>query len=277
MLELLTEEQENVLEKNMIWIFGSPRSGTTWLRKLMSANPKNLIWNEPYLGVHFRIHKNQLSRKDYVFSQYYKDDWLPSLRKFILSCTYSHVRTIQNKIIIKEPNGSGAAPLLLECLPNSKFIFLLRDGRDVVDSLIDAHKANSWNPEFSAIPLSNQKIREKQIEYYSKVWNNLSHTIWEAYKKHQPNLRLLIKYEELMKNTSLELKKIYEFLDDTIENIELEKIISKHDFGKIPLSEKGSGKFYRSANPGSWKKNFSDKEQQLMNSIMGDTLSQFNY
>ena len=273
----LKKDEGDILEKNMIWIFGSPRSGTTWLRKLMSGNPENIIWNEPYLGYHLQLLQNQQYRDDYVFSEYYKKNWLPDLRNFILSCTYSHSRKIDKKIIIKEPSGSVGSPLLLECLPNSKIIFLLRDGRDVVDSLIDAHNPNSWNVKLSSIPLTNQKIRDEQIKYHSEKWKRITEIVFDAFKKHNPNLRYLLKYEELKNNTFDQLKKTYEFIGENINDKDLNDIIERYDFENIPPEEKGSGKFYRSATPGAWKKNFSRSEQQLMNSIMGNTLAQFDY
>jgi len=273
----LDSAEKYILEKNMTWIFGSPRSGTTWLSKLMSDNPDNIIWNEPYLGVHLNVEKQHEARGDYVFSEFYKKNWLPDLRKFILSCTYSHCRKIDKKIIIKEPNGSYGAPLLLECLPNSKIIFLIRDGRDVVDSLIDAHNPDSWNDKYSDIPLANQRIRNEQIDDHSKIWKHITVNVLDAYNKHNPNLRYKLKYEDLRNNTFEELKKCYEFIGDSINDKDLNDIIDRYDFNKIPKSEKGSGKFYRFASPGLWKKHFSEDEQKLMNTIMGKTLSKFDY
>src|SRR5829696_10439260 len=50
-------------------------------------------------------------------------------------------------LIIKEPNGSIGSPLLMEALPESSMIFLIRDPRDVVASSIDARSEGSWLQE----------------------------------------------------------------------------------------------------------------------------------
>ena len=50
--DFLTNEQENILEKNMVWIFAPPRSGTTWLGSQLLVHPKNIIWFEPWIGFH---------------------------------------------------------------------------------------------------------------------------------------------------------------------------------------------------------------------------------
>ena len=270
-------EEDAIFETKMVWMFGSPRSGTTWLGARLLNHHKNIIWNEPYAGVHFNILKSQTKRKGYLFSEAEKKNWLPELKKFILSRAYSHAQTRQKNLVIKEPNGSDGADLLLECFPNSKLIFLLRDGRDVVDSLIDAHRPDSWNPNLRSIPLNSQKIRNSEIEKHAKSWNSITESVYSAYNNHNPNLRLLVKYENLRKNTLEELKTIYQFLKIEIKDEELGHIIDKYDFKNIPKEEKGPGKFFRSATPGSWKEHFSEEEKDLMNSIMGKTLENLNY
>ena len=65
----LTKEEEGILEKKMVWIFGSPRSGSTWLATQLLKNPENIVWDEPYIGVHFTINREyQIKREDYIFS-----------------------------------------------------------------------------------------------------------------------------------------------------------------------------------------------------------------
>ena len=40
-------------------------------------------------------------------------------------------------LVVKEPNTSEAADTLVKLLPSSRVVFLVRDGRDVVDSMLD--------------------------------------------------------------------------------------------------------------------------------------------
>ena len=87
----------------------------------------------------------------------------------------------------------------------------------------------------------------------------------------------MVKYEDLRKNTLTEMKKIYQFLGNNATDEELKKLKEKNDFEKIPASLKGKGKFNRTALVGGWKNNFSENEQKLMNTIMSDTLKQFDY
>lgn len=287
----LSSQEEDTLEKKMVWIFSPPRSGTTWLGDRLLRHPDNAIWFEPWIGFHIgasfinegsqtvdpqfdRVYDLQSKGGSYFFSPHHKKNWVPALRKFVLARTYSEVQTFTKNIIIKEPVGSHSADILLECLPNSKLIFLLRDGRDVVDSRIDMHGKNTWA---KLRPLNTEESRYLAIKWYSFQWNKITERINRAYQNHNPDLRLLIRYEELRKDTVTELRKIYNFLQIKINDDDLAKIVSIYDFENISPSQKGQGKFNRTAMIGGWRISFSEKEQELMNSIMGDTLKQMAY
>jgi len=278
---LLTPEEEDLLESNIIWVIGTIRSGTTWLARRLLSHKDSITWNEPFIGLHLNANTILRSgvghavRKDYFFSKQFEQIWMPALRKLILARTYAQVETLTKKIIIKEPNASGVAQILLNCLPKSKMIFILRDGRDVIDSMIDAHREGSWNP--GAKPLKTKERRLEEIKIQSEIWKVLSEKNFEAFNKQDSKLRLLVKYEDLRKDTLKELKRIYHFIGIKIGDNLLQKKIEKFDFKNIPDKDKGPGKFNRSANPGSWKENLSKEEQELMNSILSDTLKKFEY
>jgi len=287
----LTTEQENTLEKKTIWLFGAPRSGTTWLGTQLLIHSENLIWAEPWIGFHLgtldfdgskdinkkyeRVYDTQSSGGRYFFSPHHKKNWLPALRRFIISRIFSQVQTLGKNVIIKEPVGSHSADIIMECMPKSKLVFLLRDGRDILESRMDMHRGSkSWS---GLREFKNDKEKRGAIKYYSIIWNGIMERINRAYENHDPKLRIIIRYEDLKKDTLSELKKIYDFLDIKISDDELRRKIELFDFKNIPESQKGEGKFYRSASTGGWTKKFSKEEQELMNSIMGDTLKQMGY
>lgn len=276
----LREENENVLEKKIAWLIGSPRSGTSWLGTRLLRHPDNVIWNEPLIYFHLKLPAHRIgidTQKDaYFLSPRHRESWLPAFKRLILVRAYSEAKTLTKNIIIKEHAG-GVADIITECLPNSKLIFLLRDGRDVVASLIDAHRPDSWNKTLSVTPLLTEESRKQAIRNYSQMWTRYTQTTWKAYNNKTPDLRLLLKYEDLRNDTLSELRKVYDFLGIKINDNELREIVERYDFKNIPSSEKGPDKFNRSATPGAWKDSFSKEEQVLMNSIMAKTLSQMDY
>ena len=290
-LPSLKDSEEEILEKNTVWIFSPPRSGTTWLGSQLLIHPENIIWFEPWIGLHLgmlfgtegsigieqafeRVYDMQSSGGPYFFSPHHKKNWMPALRKFILTREFSEAQTIEKNVIIKEPVGSHSADIIMETMPNAKLIFLIRDGRDVLESRMDMHGKGTWG---NLRPLKTPEQRINAIKRYSFMWNKINERIDRAYQNHNSNLRLKVKYEELKQNTLAELRKIYDFIRVEISDEELVKKIETHDFKKIPESQRGKGKFYRAASTGSWKDNFSQEEQDLMNSIMGDRLKKMGY
>ncbi len=311
LLPLLTSNEEETLEKKIVWLCAPPRSGTTWLGTQLLNHKENIIWHEPWIGFHLgvlrggltpakdfndaspegtssgsskkiptvsynfeRILDMQADNGEYFFSPFHKNNWLPYLRKLILARTFSHCQTLNKNVIIKDPVGSNGMDVLSECLPNSKLLFLIRDGRDEVDSRMDMHSPNSWA---KLRPFRTKKDQLQGLTYYSQLWTVNTENIKKGFDKHNPKLKLLIKYEDLKQETSTVLKKIYNFIGIQVADDDLQKLIKVHDFKNIPDSEKGKGKFTRSAKSGGWKTNFDKEEHDLMNSIMGKTLEKFSY
>jgi len=285
----LTSEQELILEKNIVWLFGSARSGTTWLgTQLLSHN--TLIMSEPHITNHIGFRnwgvKDRVARHidlrsknpDYFFSKMYQNTWMYFLRKLILNRIYSQFLDLTHTIVIKEPMGIGASDIISKCMPHSKIIILLRDGRDVIDSQIDAIRDDtSWATiRTGTTPLDPNKIKET-IEEYAKSWTSLIDNLMNTYENHAQDKLLLLRYEKLRRDTVEELQRIYKFLEIKIQKNEIENIVSRYSFENIPASEKGSGKFTRFASPGKWKEDFNDSEKTIMEKIMGNTLRRLEY
>ncbi len=85
-------------------------------------------------------------REDYILGDPYREAWIRSLRTFVLEGADARFPELGENgyLVVKEPNGSVGAPLLVEALPESRVILLVRDPRDVVASLLAAQREGSW-------------------------------------------------------------------------------------------------------------------------------------
>ena len=105
---------------NIIWIFGSGRSGSTWLRSMMGDLDRHQLWEEPMVGRLFgsfynRVLEADLNRQDFIMANATRKGWIRAIRNFVLDCA-SYVRPrlgADDYLVIKEPNGSMGAPLLM--------------------------------------------------------------------------------------------------------------------------------------------------------------------
>ena len=284
----LSQEEEDILEKNIVWLFGPRRSGTTWLGKQLLSYNTHYI-HEPDITAHFEMPMNPNAEKlerridykkkfdSYFFSEKYKKTWTYYLRKLIIHRIFAQIQDNSKKIIVKEPSSLlDASDIIAEATPKSKKIILMRDGRDVIDSLLYARQKTGWLVKKQEALLNN-KQRSSFISHRAKFWVHQTEILKKTYENTSPNLRIIVRYENLRKNTAEELEKIYKFLDIDISIEKIKNLVEKYKFENIPSDEKGKGKFYRSATPEKWKENFSKKEVDVMNQIMGDTLKKNGY
>jgi len=282
----LSNEEELILEKNLVWIFAYRRSGTTWLGlELLSHETRNidelllghLIGRDVFIaGGKQRLFDVQKNVDNFFLCEKYSETWKFFLRKLILNRIYAQLQDLSHKIILKEPTGSMGCDIIASCLPESRIIILMRDGRDVLDSVLDAQDSSGWETK-RGLKHITKDLRLEYLKRHARTWNRLVKLLIKSFDSHSKERRILIRYEDLINQTFDEVKKIYEFLEIDIKKEELEELIKKYDFKNIPESEKGKGKFRRFATPGKWKENFTDEEKKTVENMMGDTLRKMGY
>jgi len=229
-ITILSNENESIFEKNLVWVFAAPRSGTTWFAVELLSHQTHVM-DEPYIGTHLagpfglnilgskkrsskgrpvviEEHKN---RPDYFFSDNFEKAWKFYMRKFILNRIYFQFKDITKKIIIKEPNGIMGGDTIIECLPKSKIIIMFRDGRDILDSLLDARTSGGWLTDRGPTILQEKRIPFLKLE--AKLWVTRMNILKKLKQCHPAELTYSLKYEDLRKNTIVELEKIYKFIE----------------------------------------------------------------
>ncbi len=265
--------------ENIIWIFGSGRSGSTWLRSMMEDLDQHQLWEEPMVGrlfgsFHHRAPEVDLSRHDFILANATRKGWTRAIRNFVLDCAnYTHPRLGTDAyLIIKEPNGSIGAPLLMEALPESRMIFLIRDPRDVIASRMDAFAKGSWTGrerDYSTAESLNKYTKRLARDYKRAISK-----VQQAYKAH-PGQKTIVRYEDLRHDTLNTLKTMYDALEVEADRAQLEGAVMKHSWARVPDSEKGKDKFFRKAQPGSWRDDLSSEQIKLIEDITGPILSNY--
>ena len=73
-------------------MFGSPRTGSTWLSRMMAELDGQKRWHEPYVGllfgsfIHERLEGNSklLNNPSFIMGEPYREAWLNSIRNFVI-------------------------------------------------------------------------------------------------------------------------------------------------------------------------------------------------
>jgi hypothetical protein len=231
----------------------------------------------------FVINGERRDDPGYFFSDPYEEAWRPELRRLALARLHAQSQRAAREhglgdplVLIKEPNGSHAAELLMSLLPRSRMIFLLRDGRDVIDSLLDARAAEGWVGAPN-MDLADPVERLEYVRRQSRLWLNSIDAVQSAYAAQPEELRWALRYEDLLARPLEVLRPLTEWLGAARDDAELRESIEANAFEAIPRRLRGRGTPRRAATPGLWRENMSPAEQDAMLEIIGSKLAELGY
>jgi hypothetical protein len=321
------------LESKLTWIWGSPRSGSTWLLEMLchpfEMDPNSGVgfkwrpgWsgaapalpvNEFQIGAHLAaaiygdsaggstieddsgvMLPRTLNRvtgyfSSYAFSAAYADVWRPEVRRMTLVRLYAVIERARAaglnipedlpRVVIKEVNGSHGADLVMPLFTRSRMIFLVRDGRDVLDSLIDANSPGGWLTarKWGRGGFQDPEERLEFVRENALSWAARMNVCARAYETHDPALRVMVRYEDLLADTATRLGELERWLGLPSGPKRMESVAAQHSFETLPEGGRGAGKLRRAATPGRWREALTAEEQEVAMEIMGEQLRQFGY
>jgi hypothetical protein len=265
--------------EHLIWVFGVARTGSSWLGAMMGDLDDHAMWYEPYVGdvfgyaYYMRAGEQQRGREDYILGDPYRGVWIRSLRTFVLEGADARFPELGENgyLIVKEPNGSVGAPLLIEALPESRVILLVRDPRDVVASLLAAQKEGSWGAGEDALADTDP---DEFVRQRARMYNASFGKAWEAYEAHRGR-KVATRYEDLRYDALGELEKIYSSLVIPIEEEQLRRVVEKHAWENIPERQKGPNKPRRKAKPGGWREDLTLEQARMVEEITAPIMNEF--
>ncbi|HBY69949.1 MAG TPA: hypothetical protein DEG69_20705 [Flavobacteriaceae bacterium] len=291
------------------FILAAPRSGTTWLQRLLNAHPEVCCLERRLFGEYADFVQDdgqdrprlRVTLDKYVHSMllhhgYPKKDkhtltqaFIKTLNKVERSHFGKHV--IVDKITPYVNTAETVLEQLNTFFPNSKLIYLVRDGRDVLTSGV-FHWFNKQpaDAELTKFERARRKqflegdtfkgrfFQDKEIEQWAGEWMQPLQTIQNAKKSHDAKI---IFYEDLLTDTEATLSECLSFLGVKRTSGILKTCLEHGRFSTMSSGRKqGEAKpdaHVRKGISGDWKNYFTYADGKLFSELTKNTLVDFGY
>jgi len=188
----------------LIFIGGVPRSGTTLMRAMLDAHPDVRCGEETRVVpriLQMRAHwmKSQKESMRLEEAGLSGDVIDSAISAFILETVARHGRPA-NRLCNKDPFTLKSGTYLRRLFPKGKFLFMVRDGRATVHSII-TRKVTITGFDLKSYRQCLQK------------WNAAISAMEDQCKELGPNGCLRVHYEQLVLHPREQLERILEFLE----------------------------------------------------------------
>lgn len=250
-----------------IFVLGCPRSGTTLLSRLLAKTQYGAPVESHFITKYYkRLHLyGDISKKDNFLSllndilqerpvmqwglSFSKEEFFQGVTEY----TYSNL--INNLMLLrkgrdaiqswgdKTPNYILDLDAIYSLFPQAKYIYIVRDGRDVALSLLE----RNWGPN-----------NVFECAHYWRNCNNANPIIEQLNKDKQ---LYFLKYEELLEKPEGKIPEIFEFLGDSFPQEYIDQLIAS----------------IRRNNTMKWRTKMSEFQIRIFENIAADVLNQYKY
>ncbi len=262
--------------KGLVFAGGAPRSGLTLLRAILSAHPHIFCGPDtgilPGLALQWRAFSSQLGELHEAHfalaPQAVNKNFSTALWKLLAKAP----ATSQSRLIVeKTPLNVLAFQDLAILFPNAKFIHVVRDGRDVVASLLQ----RDWCNPTSGKPFPHVTDTTAAAAY----WGGLTGIGFQAAQAiNNPKRFHVLHYEALVSNPKKTLQALFGFLEEPFDN----RVIRFYETD-IPLVgvEQESRSHLRhplsTERVGRWRTSLSQMQCEIVKNTAGEMLHAFHY
>lgn len=202
--------------KQVIALFGVPRSGTSWLGQILNSSPKVLFRFQPLFSYEFKDRLSSVSSSEQIQSFY--QDIIDAKSEFVLQSKNvsgnsppNFVKKDPDVLVWKEVRYLNIISNLTK-ESETKFVFIVRHPAAVIHSWLNAPKEfdKKWIPtnEWMYAARKNAGKPEEYFGYYKwKEAANIFLDTSEAY----PDRTMIVKYEDLVLYAEKVTKKVFDF------------------------------------------------------------------
>jgi len=239
----------SVAPKTICFLVGAPRSGTTWIQRLLQAHPRICGGEESHffslfaapLGMADELvspdRKRKLGPLSYIgraeFDDSLREVWDRIFRNLYEQNPQSTVH------LEKTPGHAFCLDNIQRLFPEAKVIFLTRDSRAVASSLV--HAGRGWGSHWA--PDSYKAAALTWCRHVNAIRR------WHAKNPDRPFLQ--VRYEDAMRGTHAELERMLRFLLPDSEDLHLDDTLRSFEASEAARQDPEG--FSRKRGPQGWK------------------------
>jgi hypothetical protein len=264
-----------------LYIIGSPRSGTTMLQVLLGSHPKvastvQLTLFDRYIGQwldFWELESREIKEKDWTLGLpmlWSREQFDAFISEFL---TRAYTGMMERKpgathLLDKNPGYGMHVDAIKRYLPRSKFIHMIRDGRDVACSLVAAKESMGFGFQ--------------QHAEAGALWRNLVKGARQAAKFGSDYLE--VRYEDFLTDNHKAYRAVLDFCGLPYDQSWLEQTIAANTFEKMKDRQatgdpnvKVSVHHYRTGKSGNWKEIFTPAMRYAFDLSAGLLLRELGY
>lgn len=199
--------QKDFNQHYLIFVGGAPRSGTTLVQRVLAAH--SMVYGGPEFDLIPEIVRlrNQFINKvesGRISTYLDKDGVDNAFRKFLLAIFHKKIRET-GKVYFSEktPANLEVFPELLEIFPDALFIYVMRDPRAIVASLLEV--GNRYRKDDKLSPVFTRSAR-RAIDYINHLWAKGGSVLSKS------NKVFLVYYEDIVSNAYSTIEGLANFI-----------------------------------------------------------------
>jgi Sulfotransferase family len=274
---------DQLLSKQVFFIVGCQKSGTTWVQRMLDGHPDIRCHGEAYFAPVLMpllqqaiqgYNERQKAGQQGLFT----DDDLRVLLRTAVGLSFARWvgDTDVQAIGEKTPENALCMNPLLECFPNAKFIHITRDGRDVCVSGW-FHNQRKSGPDFAKrFPDLNTYIKYTVKQHWLPY---IQHA--QAFGQQHPEHYHELRYEDLHQDPIEQTRNILRFLGMDDSDSSTDACLAAGSFKTLTQGrtqgEEDKASFFRKGVIGDWQNHFNDSNLATYNQAAGNLPSQLGY
>jgi hypothetical protein len=270
---------------NVFFVCGAPKSGTTWLQRILDAHPEVCCSGEGHFVERFtgplarvlNAYNTQLSMEtEQVYegepiygpvSQAELDDLG---RAFILRRLISRAAPGVQWVGDKTPRYTHQLQPLDRLFPQARFINIVRDPRDVAVSRMGHSRRIGLTEVFTPASAQNKQAIEDAVTGWIEAVR-----LVDAFAQGHPGRVHELRYWELVERPAETAAELFAFLGVATPRPIIDEVVAATSFealsGRRP-GEEDAGSFLRKGVPGDWREHLDEDALAAIEEACGDLM-----